>query len=411
MNSETGIILVLNRVKYYNGFLFAVIIMIVSGCNQTSKEPVSLRDYEWTKHYTWIRDFEYVRIPIKNMKNLSPPSELFVPAYTLEMIDNYVTSLLNLPWVMPTPSANENMIIGKTPGWPEGKELPWPDDNPLQRWEELDKSVPPQNIYGFMITDPGEDGEKLKVILTGGIHPVEYNGSWALHAMLEFLISDNPFAGEIRRKAIFYVYPSANPDGRYLAQKRLDLEDLVRHAEGRPDVVRGNPELYLAGETDMNRVWRTKGQFDIVDILKAAIIKDTDGRADYSWDFHGGFRIRHDYRGLPRAMESLYSGALKKREPYDTEENHQPDYGCTPMGWLALEDNGIYVKYPFLYEPHALMEKERIFEVGQSLALSFYDVIMDAAPHPDDVELPEPAPDPNYHISSPERANRLSELK
>jgi hypothetical protein len=39
---------------------------------------------------------------------------------------------------------------------------------------------------------------------------------------------------------------------------------------------------------------------------------------------------------------------------------------------------------------------------GQSLALSFYDVVTDAAPleyHPDDVELqPEPAPDPNYHI-------------
>ena len=137
--------------------------------------------------YDWIRDFKYNRIPIKNISNLAPPDELFVPAYTLEMIKDYVHSLRDLPWVMPTASADENMILGKTPGWPKGKELVWPDDKPLQKWEELDLFVPPQNIYGFMITDPDSDKDKIKVILTGGNHPVEYNGSWALHAMLEFL--------------------------------------------------------------------------------------------------------------------------------------------------------------------------------------------------------------------------------
>ncbi len=391
------------------GFLIATFIIIITGCTQNTKGPVSLKDHEWTQHYEWIRDFGYERIPITNIKSLWPPSELFVPAYTLDMIDNYVESLHNLPWVMPTPSADENMILGKTPGWPEGKELLWPDNTPLQKWEELDPFVPPQNIYGFMITDPDEDGEKIKVILTGGIHPVEYNGSWALHAMIEFLISDNQHARDIRRKVIFFVYPSANPDGRYLAQKRLDLDDLVRpHPEGHPDVVRGNPELYAAGEIDMNRVWRTEGRFAIVDILKDAMIRDTGGRADYSWDFHGGFRIRHDYRAMPDAMGSLYAGALKKREPGIPRRIQSQALDERLWGWLALEDNGMYVKYPFLYEPHALMEKERIFEVGRSLALAFYDVVTGIAPHPDEIELPDPQPDPNYHISTPERARRLS---
>lgn len=410
MNIETVLKFVLNRVIYNNSFFLAAFIIIITGCNQTTKESVSLRDYEWAQHYDWIRDFEYERIPIKALKNRPPESELFVPAYTLDMIDSYIQSIRDLPWVMPTPSADENMILGKTPGWPEGKELSWPDDNPLQKWDELDPFVPPQNIYGFMITDPDEDGEKIKVILTGGIHPVEYNGNWALHAMLEFLISDNPKAHEIRRNVIFYVYPSTNPDGRYLAQKRLDMDDLIRpHPEDLPAVVRGNPELYAAGEIDMNRVWRTEGEFVIVDKLKDAMIRDTGGRADYSWDFHGGYRIRHDYRGLPWAMESLYSGALKQREPTVPRRIRSQIMDERLWGWLALEDNDMYVKYPFLYEPHALMEKERIFEVGRSLALAFYDVVTGAAPHPDEVELPEQQPDPNYHISTPERARRLSE--
>jgi hypothetical protein len=410
MNIKPVFNFLLNRIKNNNGFLLVAFIIIITGCDQTTTETVSLKDHEWTQHYDWIRNFKYERIPIKNIKNLSPPSELFVPAYTLEMIDNYVKSLQNLPWVMPTPSADENMIIGKTPGWPDGKELLWPDDNPLQKWEELDTYVPPQNIYGFMITDPDEDGEKIKVILTGGIHPVEYNGNWALHAMVEFLISDNPYAREIRSKAIFFVYPSANPDGRYLAQKRLGLDDLIRpHPEGRPDVVRGNPELYAAGEIDMNRVWQSEGQFVIIDKLKEAMIRDTGGWADYSWDFHGGFRVRHDYRALPWAMESLYSGALKKREPMVPRRISNSILDSHLWGWLALEDNGMYVKYPFLYEPHALMEKERIFEVGRSLALAFYDLVTGSAPHPDDVELSEPAPEPEYHIRTPERARRLTE--
>lgn len=372
---------------------------------------ISLKDYEWTQYYEWIRDFEYERIPVKQLQDRTPPYELYVPAYTLEMVDTYIASLRNIPWVMPTPSADAGMIIGRTPGWPEGKDLPWPDDQPLQRWEELDPSVPPQNIYGFMITDPGEvDNDKIKVILTAGIHPVEFNGNWALHAMVEFLISDDPKAREIRRNAIFYVYPLINPDGRYLQQKRLDMDDLLRdHPEDLPRVVRANPELYAGGLIDQNRAWQTGGQFVIIDKLKAAMKKDSGGRADYSWDFHGGFRIRHDYRGPPWVMESLYSGALMQREPTIPRLIRPEVMDLRLWGWLALEDNEVYVRYPFLYEPHCLMEKERLFEVGQSLALAYYDVITGIAPHPDDVILPGPPLDPNYQISSPESARRLSE--
>lgn len=67
-----------------------------------------------------------------------------------------------------------------------------------------------------------------------------------------------------------------------------------------------------------------------------------------------------------------------------------------------------YVRYPMLYEPHCLMEKERLFEVAKSLALAYLDVIEGKSPHPDQVVLPGPPLDPNYQISTPERARRLS---
>jgi len=413
MNSKFVFKSMLNQFLNNRGFRLFAFAVLFTGCAIKSEKTgeniqgmVSLWDYEWTQHYDWIRDFKYNRIPIKNISNLAPPDELFVPAYTLEMIEDYVYSLRSLPWVMPTASADENMILGKTPGWPEGKELIWPDDKPLQKWEELDPFVPPQNIYGFMITDPDSDRDKIKVILTGGIHPVEYIGNWALHAMLEFLIDDNPQAREIRRNVIFYVYPCINTDGRYLAQKRLDLDSLVRLPGGLSDVARGNPELFAGGEIDQNRVWLSEGKFVIIDKLKKAIKKDTGGEADYSWDFHGGFRLRHDYRGLPDAMETLYSGALKQREPTIPRRVESQIYDVRFQGWLLKEAN---VKYPFTYEPHALMDKERLFEVGRSFALAFYDVVAGTAPHPADVKLPGPQPKPDQEIRSQERARRLTE--
>jgi len=55
------------------------------------------------------------------------------------------------------------------------------------------------------------------------------------------------------------------------------------------------------------------------------------------------------------------------------------------------------------------MDKERLFEVGRSFALAFYDVVAGTAPHPADVKLPGPQPKPDQEIRSQERARRLTE--
>jgi len=390
------------------GCLCALMFM---GCvaQAQSNGRTCLRHYEWTQHHDWFGDFCYERHLVANYQD-SEPEFMLLPAYTLAMTDEHVRQLRRSPWVMPTPSADENFVLGMSAGWPEGKPLPWPERNPLRAdafpgWDELDFHVPPQKIYGFMITDPSATGDKIKIILTGGNHPVEFSGNWALHAMIEFIISDDPRAAELRRGAIFYVYPQINPDGRYLIEQILH----VSPPEISPTpTLRGSPELYAAGQIDHNRVWETEGRFVTVDTLKAAMRKDTGGKADYSWDFHGGRRWRHDYRSLPRGMESRYAGALKQREPTVPQLIRPEALHPRLWGWLASED-GLNVPHPFLYEPHQLMEKERIFEVGRSLALGLYDVVTDQAPRPEDVAWPGPDPVHNFIHTTPERARRLSE--
>ena len=104
-----------------------------------------------------------------------------VPAYTPEMVARHTSLLLGLPWVEPTPSADEHGIIGKTPGWALNPDYP---DDP---------EIPRQNIYGYMITDPYVNSPKIKMILTSGTgeglhvtYPYVYEpGGWSRERLKE----------------------------------------------------------------------------------------------------------------------------------------------------------------------------------------------------------------------------------
>src|SRR5690606_7273411 len=100
------------------------------------------------------------------------------------------------------------------------------------------------------------DGPKLKVVLVGSNHPHEHPACWALHGMVEFLVSADPRAEMVRRHVVFYVYPVVNPDGKVavLADRRGPFTN-----------VNGNPELRAAGEKNHNRVWDTDGRFTSID--------------------------------------------------------------------------------------------------------------------------------------------------
>ena len=78
-----------------------------------------------------------------------------------------------------------------------------------------------------------EDIKKEGVVITARIHPGESNSSWKMKGVIDFLVSDDPQAVELRNKFVFKIIPMLNPDG----------------------VINGNYRCSLAG-CDLNRRWK-----------------------------------------------------------------------------------------------------------------------------------------------------------
>ncbi|MEA4868228.1 MAG: M14-type cytosolic carboxypeptidase [Rikenellaceae bacterium] len=69
-------------------------------------------------------------------------------------------------------------------------------------------------IEMLTVTDNSvSDVGKKRVWIHGRSHPSETPASWHLEAMIEEILSDSPFAKELRRNTIFYLVPFINPDG------------------------------------------------------------------------------------------------------------------------------------------------------------------------------------------------------
>ena len=77
------------------------------------------------------------------------------------------------------------------------------------------------------------DKKKEAVVITARTHPGESNGSWMMKGAIDFLISNDPKASELRDKYVFKIVPMMNPDG----------------------VINGNYRCSLAG-CDLNRRWK-----------------------------------------------------------------------------------------------------------------------------------------------------------
>jgi hypothetical protein len=292
-----------------------------------------------------------------------------VPAYTTEMVARHTALVGKLPWVSPTASADANMVLGRTPGWPKNADRP---DDP---------EIPSLPMYGYQITDPNVDGEKVTLVLVAQNHSTEFTGSWVLEGAVNFLAGSDPRAAFLRKKAVFYVYPDINPEGRYMAVHRIDLEAAPDPNAGTNMRKRGNSELYAAGEKDHNRVWTTKGRFSTIDTITSAMRKDTGGRVDYFWDLHGPQEPANWRSPQMEARTNDYAVALMQREP-DVRRcgppgNFKRNVASGPPGKLTLwaaSKKGLNSKYTYVYEPGG-WSRERLHVAGRNLALALYDVL------------------------------------
>ncbi len=328
-------------------------------------------DNQFDYPYEKVFDYNVIR---RGLWEDSPP-----PAYSPQMVARHTETVAESQWVKPTRSCLHDMVLGQTNGWPANPDYP---DDP---------EIPPQDIYAYQITDTSAEPE-VKMVIASGNHPGEFSGNWLLQGMVNFLAGDDDRAAALRKKASFFVYPDVNPDGRYQAVHRIDLEaapspnpkeGFGRRFDNFPDTDpgRGNPELYIAGEADHNRVWNTNDRFRHIDLIKRAMKADTGGKVDYFWDFHGPQEPGNwrSPQGEP-AWNSPYGQALQAREPdvviaglpngFKSGLSYQPG----KLSVWAATNEGLCADYTYVYEPGGWTET-RLKEAGRNLALALYDVL------------------------------------
>ena len=106
----------------------------------------------------------------------------------------------------------------------------------ILRFDQIGKTLKGNSLHMLIITnfnDTFDDlANKKAVILTGRVHPGETSGSYVLKGVIEFLLSNDPVAKNLRNNFIFKIVPMLNPDG----------------------VIHGNFRMNFLGK-DLNRMW------------------------------------------------------------------------------------------------------------------------------------------------------------
>ena len=122
---------------------------------------------------------------------------------------------------------------------------------------------------------------KKHVFITSRVHPGESQASHVVHGLIEYLLSDEPEAQEIRDKFVVKVIPMLNPDG----------------------VIHGNYRVSLLG-ADLNRRWKKPSKFLHPEIYYAkSLIKYFNEKSRQPDCDSGGVVLCCDMHGHSRNMD------------------------------------------------------------------------------------------------------------
>lgn len=160
------------------------------------------------------------------------------------------------PYVHPTISSNADLVIGQSPGGVD----------------DLGRTIAPRDMWGFRITDDSvPSAGKKKIVFGASMHAGEVLANHTLEGTVEFLLSDDPRAVELRKHAEFFVYPQLNPDGRFAGYNRSTVhnENVDPNGYWKPYKWTDKPDLQLSGEA-----------------MLADLEISSGGSADYFIDYH-----------------------------------------------------------------------------------------------------------------------------
>jgi hypothetical protein len=162
----------------------------------------------------------------------------------------HAQTVIASPWAAPTVSANAAAVIGQT----------------RAGTDDLGRSIPALNLYAYRISDPATDSPtvaKKKVGLSTALHAGETLGTYTFEGLIDWLISPDPRARELRKVAEFFVYPVLNPSGRFAGMNRSTVSNPTRDPNGLWNETLWNQNSYqdirVTGQAMMADVASTPG--------------------------------------------------------------------------------------------------------------------------------------------------------
>jgi hypothetical protein len=257
--------------------------------------------------------------------------------YANGRIELLAAQLRTSPWVSPTASADASLVIGQSPGG----------------LDDLGRNIARRDMFGFRITDSSSTAPKAKVVLVGGVHANETLGSFTLEGLLDFLVGDSLEAGVLRKQAEFYVYPMANPDGRFAGYNRSTVQ---------------------RESLDPNRHWVPPNYdgLDDIEVVGDAMLADTDADADYLIDFHSDVAGKSGHYGnvLPQWQTNpLWLNFLQLEPSVDTNNALLEDDTTAKFGRDRLGAN-----FSITFETQFLAGEniDRFLSLGENWGQAFF---------------------------------------
>ena len=264
--------------------------------------------------------------------------------YPYQRVVDHTAGVVGSPWVSPTASADTNLVIGHSPGGVD----------------DIGRTIAPRNLYGYEITDPSAIEPKKRIVLNSGVHANETLGDFVLEGLVDFLVSDDLRAAQLRRYAEFYVYPMTNPDGRYAGNNRTTV---------------------AVGSIDLNRAWNPPAYTEPGDnhmiaedaIVGEAMRTDTGGNIAYLIDFHSTVNGKSGHYGyiLPEWQGDPFWTAVRAREPEVlTGAALLQDFTAAKFGRDELN-----AEFSATFETEFIADEniDRFLELGRNFGLAWYD--------------------------------------
>jgi len=200
----------------------------------------------------------------------------------------------------------------------------WVDDTDLGASEQS------REIHLLNITNSSVSMSSKEVIyIIGRQHAHETASSHMLKGLIDFLISDDNNAEEMRDNYVWYIVPIVNPDGVYLGKSRATSED-----------------------RDPNRDWKNDESIEI-NIVRNHI-NDTDDlfEIDFFIDWHSQMNDDSWYNFVYSPPGNTFFSILSSWTYFDSQTSSTPDIGsstdCTAREYIS---HNIIMDPMFVLEP------------------------------------------------------------